>query len=156
MIDTVAKPVVKDKFWIVERDGAKCATIQAIDEDGGYAYVHDDQREVFPSIKLLSNKYNIVFAKAEKKKVVHEDNIWGFPTGGKHYNALFDVQRYLPIYTKIKDSKSYFGAGYYAVKLDGNWSQHLCPKLIMLNRYEYCGPFSTQEAAQREVDERNK
>jgi len=155
MIDTVAKPVVKDKFWIVERDGEKLATIQAIDEDGGYAYVHDNQREIFPNIKLLGKKYNITFEKQERKKVNHENNIWGFPTVGKNYNALFDVQRYLPIYTKTKVSKSYFCAGYYAVKLNGDWSRQYCPKLIMLNRYEYCGPFSTLEAAQREVDERN-
>ena len=65
-MNTIAKPIVKNKFWIVERDGEKLATIQAIDEDGGYAYVHDDQREVFPTIKLLSSKYNIEFARAEK------------------------------------------------------------------------------------------
>jgi hypothetical protein len=156
MTDTIAKPIVKDKFWIVEQNGSKCATIQAIDEDGGFAYVHDDHREIFPNIKLLSTKYNIVFEKAEKKKAVAENNIWGFPTSGKNFNALFDVQRYLPIYTKTKISKSYFGAGYYAVKLNSTWIKQFCPKLIMLNRYEYCGPFSTTEAAQREVDERNR
>jgi hypothetical protein len=156
MIDTVAKPVVKDKFWIVERAGEKCATIQAIDEDGGYAYVHDERREIFPNIKLLSKKYNIVFEKAERKKSVVENNIWGFPTVGKPHNALFDVQRYLPIYTKTKASKSYFGAGYYAVKVNDTWVRQSSPKLIMLNRYEYCGPFSTIEAAQKEVNERNR
>ena len=36
-MNTIAKPIVKNKFWIVERDGEKLATIQAIDEDGGYA-----------------------------------------------------------------------------------------------------------------------
>ena len=61
MIDTIAKPVVKGKFWIVERDGEKCATIQAIDEDGGFAFVHDEKREIFPTIKLLSKKHNIEF-----------------------------------------------------------------------------------------------
>lgn len=156
MIDTIAKPIVKDKFWIVERDGHKCATIQAIDESGGYAYVHDNLREYFPSIKLLSKKYNIVFAKAERKKAASEDNIYGYATPGKHYNSLFDVQRYLPIFTKTKASKSYFGAGYYAVNLNNTWIRQFCPKLIVLNRYEYCGPFSTMEAAQREVDERNR
>ena len=156
MNDTIAKPVVKNKFWIVERDGNKCATIQAIDEDGGYAYVHDNQREIFPTIKLLSKKYNIVFEKTEKKNTTHENNIYGFPTSGKHYTSLFDVQRYLPIYTKTKVSKSYFGAGYYAVKLGSAWVRQFCPKLIMLNRYEYCGPFATQDAAQKEVDERNR
>jgi hypothetical protein len=155
-MNTIAKPIVKNKFWIVERDGEKLATIQAIDEDGGYAYVHDDQREVFPSINLLSKKYNISFVKAERKKSVEENNIYGFPTSGVPYNALFDVQKYLPIYTKERKSKSYYGAGYYAVKLNSTWVRQYCPKLITLNRYEYCGPFSTLEAADKEVHERNK
>ena len=156
MIDTIAKPVVKDKFWIVEQYGSKVATIQAIDEDGGYAYVHDNQREIFPSIKLLSKKYNIVFAKADKASKSIENDIYGFPTSGKPHNALFDLQRYLPIYTKDRKSKSYFSAGYYAVKLNNTWARQFCPKLITLNRYEYCGPFSTLEAAQKEVNERNR
>lgn len=156
MIDTIAKPVVKDKFWIVERDGNKYATIQAIDEYGGYAYVHDNQREYFPNIKLLSKKYNITFEKADRKKTTQEDNIYGFPTGGKPHNALFDVQRYLPIFTKTRVSKSYFGAGYYAVKLNDVWIKQFCPKVIMLNRYEYCGPFATEESVVKEVNERNR
>lgn len=156
MIDTIAKPIVKNKFWIVEREGKKCATIQAIDEDGGFAYVHDNQREIFPSIKLLSKKYNIAFSKADKPANTDTNNIYGFPTTSKPHNALFDVQRYLPIYTKSIKSKSFFGAGYYAIKTGDSWSKQLCPKLITLNRYEYCGPFSSLDAVQREVDERNR
>jgi hypothetical protein len=156
MIDTVAKPVVKDKFWSVERDGEKCATIQAIDEDGGYAYVHDNQREIFPNIKLLSKKYNIVFEKAERKKTVVENHIWGFTTESKPHNALFDVQRYLPIFTKQADSKSYYCAGHYAVNFEGTWVRQTCPKLIILNRNEYCGPFATEDAVNKEVNERNR
>ena len=155
-MDIVAKPIVKGKFWIVERDGEKCATIQAIDEHGGYAYVHDNQREIFPTIKLVSSKYNMLFEKSERKKTVTENNIWNFPTVGKPHNALFDVQRYLPIYTKTKDSKSYFCAGYYAVNIDDTWIKQYCPKLIVLNRNEYCGPFSSEEAVKKEINERNR
>ena len=75
MIETIAKPVVKDKFWIVEQYGAKIATIQAVDENGGYVYVHDNEREHFPSIKLISKKYNIQFVKAEKPKKESEHDI---------------------------------------------------------------------------------
>ena len=155
-MNTIAKPIVKNKFWIVERDGEKLATIRAIDEDGGYAYVHNDQREVFPSIKMLSSNYNIEFARAEKIKTTVSNDIYGFPTSTRAHNALFDVQRYLPIYTKNAKSKSYYAAGYYSIKLNSTWIQQFCPKLITLNRYEYCGPFSTAAAAQKETDERNR
>lgn len=148
MSEVIAKPVVKNKFWIVEEAGEKIATIQAIDEDGGVAYVHDDHREVFPSIKLLSKKYNIEFVKAEKLK--HEPGtiyeIYGYPTPHRPHNVLFDVQKHLPIFTKTAKSKSYFCAGYYIIKFSQNWTRAYCPKNITLNRYEYQGPFKTQEA----------
>ena len=155
MIETIAKPVVKDKFWIVEQYGAKIATIQAVDENGGYVYVHDNEREHFPSIKLISKKYNIQFVKAEKPKKESEHDIYGFPVLGTPSNQLLDVQRYLPIYTKGKKSKSCFCAGYYLVKFGNNWAKQFCPKLITLNRYEYQGPFKTEERALTVMKELN-
>jgi hypothetical protein len=146
MSDIIAKPVVKNKFWIVEEGGEKIATIQAIDE-GGFAYVHDEQRELFPSIKMISKKYNIEFVKAEKPKKEKLDvyEVYGFPTNTQPNNEVLDVQRYLPIYTKGSKSKSFFCAGYYIIKFSSTWVRAYCPKLITLNRYEYQGPFKTQE-----------
>lgn len=147
MTEIIAKPVVKNKFWIVESNGHKIATIQVIDEEGGVAYVHDDQREVFPSIKILSKKYNIEFAKVEKpaKAKVDQYDVYGYPTSGVPHNQVLDVQRYLPIYTKGARSKSFFCAGYYIIKFSNAWVRAYCPKLITLNRYEYQGPFKTQD-----------
>jgi hypothetical protein len=56
MADRIAKPVVKDKFWVVEDHGTRVATIQAT-VDGGFVYVHDDEREHIPSLKVLKQKY---------------------------------------------------------------------------------------------------
>jgi len=146
MSETVAKQIVKNKFWIVEEAGEKIATIQAIDE-GGVAYVRNTEREVFSNIKLLSKKYNIEFVKLEKVK--HEPgtvyDIQGYPTPHRPHNVLFDVQRHLPIFTKTAKSKSYFCAGYYIIKFNHNWARAYCPKAITLNRYEYQGPFCTPE-----------
>jgi len=155
MIETIAKPVVKNKFWIVEHAGHKIATIQAVDENGGFVYVHNDRREHFPSIKLISKKYNIEFAKEEKTRRDPEHDMYGFPVLGTPSNQLLDVQRYLPIYTKGKKSKSCFCAGYYLVRFGTNWVQQFCPKLITLNRYEYQGPFKSEESAQQSLREIN-
>lgn len=146
MGDIIAKPVVKNKFWIVESAGEKIATIQAI-EEGGFAYVHDNERELFSSIKLLTKKHNIEFVKAEKikKEKLSTYDVYGFPTNSQPHNQVLDVQRYLPIYTKGLKSKSYFCAGYYIIKFSSTWVRAYCPKLITLNRYEYQGPFKTQE-----------
>ena len=65
MSDVIAKPIVKNKFWVVEEQGTKIATIQARD-DGGFVYVHDDLREYFPTVKILKQKYNIKFNNKEK------------------------------------------------------------------------------------------
>ena len=156
MSDIIAKPVVKNKFWIVEEGGEKIATIQAI-EEGGFAYVHDEQRELFPSIKMISKKYNIEFVKAEKPKKEKLDiyDVYGFPTNAQPNNEVLDVQRYLPIYTKGAKSKSFFCAGYYIIKFSSTWVRAYCPKLITLNRYEYQGPFKTQDRMVEAMREAN-
>jgi len=152
MADRIAKPVVKNKFWVVEDRGHKVATIQAV-EDGGFVYVHDEQRERFNSIKLLSKQYNIVFDKSSKKiaKVVAGNHIHGYPTQAKAHNELYDITRRLPVYTKTAKSKSYFCAGYYIIQFDSHWAKAYCPKLITLNRYPFLGPFKTQEEMQAEL-----
>jgi hypothetical protein len=157
MNEIIAKPVLKNKFWIVEQHGSKIATIQAIDEDGGVAYVHNDQREVFPSIKLLTKKYNIEFVKQEKPKKEKQDiyDVYGFPTAHLPHNEVLDVQRYLPIFTKTNKSKSFFCAGHYIIKFSDTWVRAYCPKLITLNRYEYQGPFKTQERMIEAMKEAN-
>ena len=156
MTEIIAKPVVKNKFWIVEQGGTKLGTIQAIDE-GGVTYVHDDQREVFPSIKILSKRYNIEFVKLEKPVKEKQDtyDVYGFPTNNRPHNEVLDVQRYLPIYTKTAKSKSFYCAGYYIIKFSEAWVRAYCPKLITLNRYEYQGPFKTQERMIESMREAN-
>jgi hypothetical protein len=155
-MEMIAKPVVKNKFWIVESQGTKIGNIQACDE-GGVVYVHDNQREMFSSIKLLSTKYNITFVKAEKPKKIKQDvyDVYGFPTNTQPNNEVLDVQRYLPIYTKGVKSKSFFCAGYYIIKFSSTWVRAYCPKLITLNRYEYEGPFKTQDRMLEAMKEAN-
>lgn len=156
MTELIAKPVVKNKMWIVENGGIKVGNIMAV-EEGGVVYLHDNEREMFPSIKLLSKEYNIEFVKAEKPKKVKQDvyDVYGFPTNSAPNNEVLDVQRYLPIYTKGTKSKSFFCAGYYIIKFSSTWVRAYCPKLITLNRYEYQGPFKTQERMVEAMKEAN-
>lgn len=154
MSEVIAKPVVKNKFWIVEEDGHKIATIQAVD-GSGVVYVHDNERESFPSIKLLSKKYNIEFVKAEKSAKSETHEVYSYPCSNKPHNEIYDVQRKLPIYTKSSKSKSFFCAGYYAVRFSNTWVKAYCPKLITLNRYDHIGPFRTVEEQQLELRKRN-
>lgn len=153
MTELKARPVIKNKFWIVEQDGEKVATIQAIDE-GGFAYVHDETREKFATVNLLKKHYNIVFDKAikePKKTESRAHDVYGWPADSKPHNSLYDVSRKLPIFTKTIKSKSYFCAGYYIIKFSSVWTQAFCPKLITLHRYEFAGPYHTKEAAAEQL-----
>ncbi len=144
MSELIAKPVVKNKFWVVEDQGNKIATIQAVD-DGSFVYVYNDYREKYPSIKILSKQNNIKFTKVATKAVKENTNqVYGFPISGKYYNVVYDVKKRLPIYTKTEKSKSQYCAGYYLLLLNNVWTKAFCPKSISVNRYRYVGPFRTE------------
>jgi hypothetical protein len=151
MSEKIAKPVVKNKFWVVEDRGNKIATIQAVD-DGSFVYVHNEHRKRFPTIKNLSKEYNIVFDKTLKKTAQRKENqIYGFPTSSKPFNELYDISRKLPVYTKLAKSKSYYCAGYYIINYDNVWVKEYCPKLITLNRYLFHGPYRTNDEAMQQL-----
>jgi hypothetical protein len=152
MSELVAKPVVKNKFWVVENSGEKIATIQAR-HDGGYVYVHDDQREYFSTVRALKEAYNIKFGSLTKAPKESKNHVYGFPISGRAFNRVWDVQRKLPVYTKTLKSRSYFCAGYYLIKFNGTWSFAFCPKNITLSRYEFVGPFRTGDEAKQLVKE---
>ena len=146
-----AKTVLKNKFWIVEHQGEKIATIQAV-EDGGFVYASSNERKRYPTIKLLSKERNVVFEEpAKKSKTVVEHEVHGYPTNCKPWNVLYDVKHQFPIYTKTSKSKSYYCAGHYIIRFNNGWVKSYCPKFITLNRYDYQGPFKTKEEMQEQL-----
>lgn len=146
----LAKPVIKNKCWIVEESGIKVGTIMANPE--GVVYQHNHTREQFPSIKLLSDRYNIKVEKTvPKKENLQPYTVYDYPCKNKPHNVLWDVKHKLPIFTKSPKSKSFFCAGFYIVKFNNNWVKAYCPKLITLNRYPYAGPYDTAEEMQERL-----
>jgi len=145
MHELIARPVIKNKYWIVESDGNKVGTIQAV-EKGGFVYVHEQSRVQYASIKLLSKAHNVVFDSVVKKeKLISESHeVYGHPVSNKPWNLLWDVKHQFPIYTKTSKSKSYYCAGYYIIKFNNGWVKSYCPKFITLNRYDFQGPFKTK------------
>ena len=148
MMTLKARPIVKNKFWIVESNGEPVATIQASPD--GVVLVKDQQREKFTSFKILSAKYNIKVDRGSSATTTPR-TIYDFPVDSKSYNEVYDVRRRLPFYTKTAKSKSFFCAGYYAVCINDQWGEHFCPKVITLNRYRYLGPFATKEQVQHAI-----
>jgi len=146
----LAKTIVKNKCWIVEQDGTKVASI--LSSPSGVTLVHRGKKERFPSLKILSERYNIVVDKSKPQKTNTESHdVYGFPCDYNAQNILWDVKHQLPIFTKGTKSKSFFCAGYYIVKFNNGWVKSYCPKLITLNRYPYQGPFKSQEEMQERL-----
>jgi hypothetical protein len=138
-----AKPIVKNKFWILQKDDQKVGTVEHNRQ--GYTVRVNDVADDFKTIKTLKNKTNIVFEDAPEKKKVFENQVNGFPTDCKPRNAVYNVKDRLPIFTKEEKSKSWYAAGYYRVTVNNKTETMFCPKLILLQRYDYIGPVKTKD-----------
>lgn len=146
MTDLHAKPIIDNKFWIIEKDGEKFATLRKDDED---RFVLSNES----GIRIYNNKIDLTKQFGKDffvAKIVKESKnsmpleVHGYPSSCLPHNAMFDIQRKLPIFTKSKDSKSHYCAGYYTIKFDKGWVKSFCPKLITLQRYPFKGPFKTE------------
>ena len=149
-----AKPMMSDKFWILEEDGKKVGTLQAM--DSGYILILDGNKSYVQNEDLYK-KYQI---KLEKKAIANPNNkveniVFEYPSATVPYNSVWSCKENLPLYTKKPDSKSLHCAGYYIIKFDKGWVEAFCPKLVTLHKYPYKGPFKSQiEARAVLVNER--
>jgi len=141
-----AKPIIEDRFWIVERGGEKFATLRK-NEDNRFILSNEMGFKIFDNRESLTKQYGKDFfiAKIVKEAMGSEVNeVHGYPTSAAPHNPLYDVQKKLPLFTKSEDSKSHYCAGYYVIRFDKGWVKSFCPKLITLQRYNFKGPFKTE------------
>jgi len=138
-----AKPIIKNKFWILQDDNGKVGTVEKSQQ--GFLLRANGFAEEFKTIKTIKNKTKIVFEDAVKQKETFENQVNGFPTDSKPFNAVYNVKDRLPIFTKEDKSKSWYAAGYYRVTVNGKTETMFCPKLILLQRYDYIGPVKTRD-----------
>ena len=140
-----AKPVLKNKFWIVENEGVRVGTLSK--EDDGFVMSSKSSVEIFKSENALKKKFGKDFLIAKIKNNNETENlkeVHGYSTRTKPFNSMFDIQQKLPLFTKSEKSKSIYCAGYYLVKFNVNWLKSFCPKLITIERNEFMGPFKTE------------
>jgi hypothetical protein len=145
MTDIHAKPIVDGKFWIVEQDGEKIATLTK-KENNKFLLSSKTGEVMFNKKDDLTKQFGKSFFSVTDKIKVTQSNIqecYGFPTSSKPYNPLYNVQQRLPLFTKSNSSKSLYCAGYYTIKFNKGWVKSFCPKLITLERNEFKGPFKT-------------
>jgi hypothetical protein len=141
-----AKPIIENKFWIVEQNGEKIATLRKI-EDEKFVLSNVTGIKIYDNKESLTKQFGKDFFVV---KILKESNdslpteVHGYPCSVIPHNSMFDVQRKLPLFTKSGDSKSLYCSGYYVIRFDKGWVKSFCPKLITLQRYEYKGPFKTE------------
>jgi hypothetical protein len=143
----IAKPVIDKQFWILQQNNEKVGNIEAC--NGGYQVKINNQVTQFKTIKMAARQVNIIFETPAKRTRPSPtvDHVHGYPVTGRVYSPMWDVQQQLPVYTKTTKSKSWIAAGWYNVRRGRNWKTVQTPKLIVLQRYPYQGPFYTEQEA---------
>ena len=143
----IAKPVIKDHFYILTQDDKKVGNIQATGD--GFAVRINNKVMPFKTIAMIRKQVDIEFSAVENKPNQEPASyqVQGYPSGSRVYNPIWNVQHKLPLYTKNRKSRSWFAAGWYQVKQRRTWCIVQSPKLITLERYPYQGPFYTKEEA---------
>ena len=151
----LAKPVIKNKFWVVENTtGDQIATIQKITNSKKVMLVNSEGRQAYPSITVLSKQHNIKIGRVVIEPTAEEAGVvYGYPVDSDTFNVMYNVQKNLPLYTKLEASKSYFCAGYYIISFNGSWVKNYCPKLLTLDRNDYKGPFFTEDKMKERLQE---
>jgi hypothetical protein len=146
MTEIHAKPIVDGKFWIVEKDGTKIATLHK-KENNKFILSSTNGEVMFNKKDDLTKQFGKgFFLTSNKVKVTSQDahECHGYPTSSKPYNAMYDVRKKLPLFTKSNASKSLYCAGYYVIKFDKGWVKSFCPKSITIERYPSKGPFKSE------------
>ena len=146
MTELHAKPIVDGKYWIIEENGEKVATLQK-KENNKFILSNNDGEIMFNKKEDLTKEFGKDFFLTSKKVKVSSVDVkesHGFPTSTKPYNSMYDVRRKLPLFTKSNQSKSLYCAGYYIIKFDKGWVKSFCPKMITIERYPFKGPFRTE------------
>jgi hypothetical protein len=148
-----AKPVLKDKFWIIENDEQRIGTMSW--NDDRYMFSNKVETCFFDSKQDMKQRFgaDIVWTDLSVPKEVTQQDfiVYGFPTSVSPYNTMFDVKRKLPLFTKSNKSKSAYCAGYYIIEFEKGWVKSFCPKLITVERYNFKGPFKSEMEMRSEL-----
>jgi hypothetical protein len=141
--------VIPDHYWILRDKDQKVGNIEI--DNGTYVVNIKGRSNRFPSLKTLHDKVQIDFEPAVRRTQNSEPvtQVHGYHTNQPAYNAIFDVRHQLPLWTSEERSRSWLAAGWYLVRQHRDWRIMECPKLILMQRYQYQGPFHTRQQAEQ-------
>ena len=145
--NTIAKPLIEDRFWILSKNGKSVGILNKLGENN-YVVTEEGRKISFQNKNNLLKKYPMRFIKFGtdiKSTTAVDKEVYNYPINSINgYNTIFDLNRKLPMFTKRIDSKCWFCAGHYIINFNKiGWTTAYCPKLITLDRYEFRGPYKT-------------
>lgn len=146
----IAKPVVKNQFWIVTDGIQKVGNVIA--DGSGFEVKLNGNVAHFKNTTTIQKQVHIEFQtnKALSKKEVSPFS--EYPTTKKVYNSVLDIKRKVHLYTKTPKSKCYYAAGWYVLNQGSEPVVTFCPKYIFIQRYDYQGPFKSEAEANSSIN----
>jgi len=109
----------------------------------------EDVSEFFEQEDLFQTVIEVKTENEEKEYFVN-----GFPVkaGVAHEISDDEIETDLPVYAKSASSDSYYVAGYFCLNFDeAGWTHAFCPRYKTLDKYEWKGPFKTEDEMKAEL-----
>lgn len=150
MTELVAKPIIKDQYWVVTEGDRKVGNVLA--NSAGYEVIINGSTLQFDNTNDIKKLTKIRFQPLKSNKTKAQTPYPEFPTTPRTYNNMYDIKRKLHLYTKTSKSKCYHAAGWYTIEQNGKNQVYFCPKYIFIQRYPYQGPFKTEDEAKQQLN----
>lgn len=142
----IAKPVVKNQFWIVTDGNEKVGNVLA--DGSGFEVKLNGNKTHYKNTKSIEKIANIEFQTFSKFSTKKETPYTDYPTTTKVCNSVLDIKRKIHLFTKTPKSKCYYAAGWYTFTQGTEEKAIFCPKYIFIQRYDYKGPFKSKDEAE--------
>jgi formate dehydrogenase assembly factor FdhD len=147
----IAKPVVKNQFWIVTDGKEKVGNVLA--DGSGFEVKLNGNKSHYKNTTAIKRKTNIEFETVQKAdKTKHDLPFKVYPTTSKVFNSMLDIKRKLHLFTTGTKSKCYHAAGWFVLQQGIEKTAVFCPKYIFIQRYPYSGPFKTEDEAKSMIN----
>lgn len=140
-----AKTVLDRNYWILTKDNSKIGAITAGAD--GYTVNIRGRRHQFRTMTKLKNSLKIDLPMLAPTHPANDYLVHGYDTGCRAHNGIWHVKLKIPVFTKSANSRSWYAAGWYSVQQARSWKIVRNPKLILLQRYRFQGPFHSREQA---------
>ena len=150
MSDLIAKPIVKNQYWVITDGDKKVGNVIA--DQNGFDVKLNGNNLHFTSTEDIRKKTKITFESIKNTKSKQNYPFPEYPTTNKVYNSVMDIKRKLHLFTKTTKSKCFYVAGWFVVNQNGIEQLTLCPKYIFIQRYSYVGPFKTEIEAKQALN----